>query len=69
MNRRGFLRGVLATVALTTGLARARLDLRDGPGFEHERDYSSMAWMIAQKTKELKRDMELQILSNMWNAP
>lgn len=29
MNRRGFLSGLLATVALTTGLARARLDLID----------------------------------------
>lgn len=31
MNRRGFLRGIVATVALTTGLARTRLELIDDP--------------------------------------
>ena len=31
MNRRGFLQSLVATVALTTGLARARLELIEPP--------------------------------------
>ncbi len=36
MDRRGFIRSIVATVALTTGLARTSFGLSDGAGFESE---------------------------------
>lgn len=46
MNRRGFLHSVLATVALTTGLARTRVDLVDDDdsegGISNERYWRSV---------------------------
>ena len=65
MNRRGFLQGLLATVALTTGLARARLDLRDGPGFEHEEDLIAL---LERKIRAAEADMVRQLTECIYSV-
>jgi len=62
MNRRGFLRGFLATVALTTGLARTRLDV-----VEPDRE-SDLIALLERKIRATEDAMRAQIAGGLYGG-
>lgn len=64
MNRRNFLGAALATLAITTGLARARLNLLK-PG--QAIDYAAIAEFRYQELVASMRQTRVQVEVNFWN--